>query len=255
VEEKNLTAYTCPGCGAMLDPGEADKARGTTTCRYCKARVRLKRSDEGKADWLLFTGTDRRPGKYLVIFMILTIVGATLVGILIFLMSAMVSRKKADGPAAGRLPEGTIRISAETQSTFPIICRGEKSIAIVNQSFTRDGAILDSGGPCRVFIDNTTLVSKERLITINGTGTVIIENSNLTGGSCALWVSDSVTVVISNSNISSDSTAVHAAGNASVSIRNCNLTGALAARAAGRAKIVIANTTVKGGTEGDIEIQ
>ncbi len=255
MEDKNLTAYTCPGCGAMLDPSEADKARGIITCRYCKARVRLKRSDKGKAAWLPFTGPDRRPGKYLMIFMLLTIVGATLVGILIFLMSAMVSRKKPDGPAAGRLPEGTIRISAETQSTFPIICRGEKSIAIVNQSFTGDGAILDSGGTCRVFIENTTLVSKKRLLTVTGTGTVTIENSNLTGGACALWVSDSVTVVISDSNINSDAIAVHAAGNASVTIRNCNITGAVAARAADRAKIVIANTTVKGGTEGDIEVQ
>ncbi len=255
MDKNDLKVYSCPGCGAMLDPSEADKARGTVTCRYCKARVRLKRDDEGKAAWLPLNGPDRKPGKYLMIFMILTIVGATLVGILIFLMSAMVSRKKADGPAAGRFPEGTIRISAETQSTFPIICRGEKSIAIVSQSFTGDGAILDSGGPCRVFIDNTTLVSKKRLLTITGTGTVTVENSNLTGGFCALWVSGRVRVNISNSNINSDKTSVHATGNASITIRNCNLTGSVAAQAGENAKIILINSNVKGETKGRIEVQ
>lgn len=254
-ENKNLNAYTCPGCGAMLDPGEADKALGIITCRYCKARVQLKKNDETNPAGLPFTGRNRRPGPYLMAFMALALVGAALISAVTFFLSKGASRKAMDGPVAGKFPEGTTLVNAETQSAFPISCRGEKTIAIVNQSFTRDGAILDTGGPCRVFIDNTTLISKGRPVKITGTGTVTIDNSNLTGGSCALWVSDSVTVVISNSNINSDATAVHAAGNASVTIRNCNLTGAVAARAADRAKIVIVNTNVKGETKGNIEVQ
>ncbi|MBP7735578.1 MAG: right-handed parallel beta-helix repeat-containing protein [Spirochaetes bacterium] len=254
-ENKNLNTYTCPGCGAMLDPGEADKARGIITCRYCKARVQLKKNDETNTAGLPFTGRNRRPGKFLMAFLVLALVGVALISAVIFFLSKGVSRKTMDNPAAGRFPEGTIQINAETQSSFPISCKGEKSIAIVNQSFTRDGIILDTGGPCRVFIDNTTLISKDRPVKITGTGTVTIDNSNLTGGSCALWVSDRVTVVISNSNINSDGTAIHAMGNASVTIRNCNLTGSVAARAGDRAKIVIANTNVKGETKGNIEVQ
>ncbi len=255
MDNTDLTAYTCPGCGAMLNAGEADRARGTITCRYCKAEVRLKRPEEGRPGGVPFSGRDRRPGKYLIGFMILGLAAAALTGAVILFLGKSVSRKTTDGPGTIRLPEGTVRITAETQSSFPIVCRGEKAIAIINQSFTKDGAVLETGGHCRVFIDNSTLISKGRLLKITGNGTVTIENSNLAGGSCALLATGRVAVVIGNSNINSDTTAVHALGNATVTIRNCNLTGAVAALAGDGAKIIIANTNVKGESKGNIEVR
>ncbi len=262
MDNNGTELYNCPGCGARLDPTEADLARGYAACSYCKAQVRFKKRREDSTGRPVYVTVFRKPrGRGMAL---VATGGAALVLIIavVFIWTMKAPRR----PRASRtgtlkvseglaIPPGAVAITPETQTAFPIVCRGDRTMSIRNQSFKKDGAVLESGGSCAVFIDNATLVSGDGLLKITGNGSVKIENSNLAGKSFALWTSGSVSVIIGNSNITGETTAIHATGSSSVTITNCNLTAPVAASTSGNGSVVLVNTNVKGRTLGNILVQ
>ena len=181
---KELKGYKCPGCGAMLDPSESEKAKGVIICRYCNTHLELETVNEentggpGPADG---TGTARRKVRIAAV----AAGGVILMGI----AAGIVTTRTMTTPQSGHgfFTRSTVNITEEGQSVYPISCKGDDSIAIRDQAFTKNENILLATGGCRAVIDNSTMVSNADAIRTSSSGTIAIDNADISGDTSALW--------------------------------------------------------------------
>lgn len=241
--------YTCPNCGANLDPSlPSGEARVTIRCEYCGKRLRVRQEpaptrrggDPSKIQIRL--RIDRARPRPLVFVLIGLAVGLPFIIGLVF-FGFFASHGTGLAPPLGAIAPG----GSKNKTAYPRRCRGNENLSLDGETLRQTGTIVEASGSCKVSIRGANLTSDAVAIIAREHAVITVSNSNVRGATGAILASGSAHVSVDNTAIQSPGTAVRAAGSAEVSLVNATLSGDEAAyMTEDNGKVTITDTRVTG---------
>jgi hypothetical protein len=241
------TTTTCPGCGATLNAEYTPGQITYVNCTYCKNRVAVTAPGIHEAGPVTAPDADtariRRMAVALAAAAAFIIMGAA-ASVIVFRGSAPV-----DGTTGGDT------LAPETAGrSDTIVCYGDRSMLLENETITRDKTAIVTSGRCRLTVRNVNLSSPATTLVASGDSVVTIDNSTVSGGSAAVIASGSARVRIVGSTVKSAGTGLISSGSSVVDLDNSVLKGnQLAYIQSGEGRIILSRTKVQGRVAGKAE--